>query len=101
MTSLGIAELKVNYKGQDYILKCEVVDRNVSNIIGQADSLGLSIVKRVYSVTNDDIISDNPEEIMAAANDVFDKQDVFQVSEYIWNWDQIFHQAYIQLGMYL
>ena len=34
MTSLGIAELKVNYKGQDYILKCEVVDRNVSNIIG-------------------------------------------------------------------
>ena len=33
----------------------------------------LPIVKRVYSVTNDDIISDNPEEILAAANDVFDK----------------------------
>ena len=63
MTSLGIAELKVNYKGQDYSLKCEVVDRNVSNIIGQADSMRLGIVKRVYSVTNDDIISDNPEEI--------------------------------------
>ena len=73
MTSLGIAELKVNYKGQDFILKCGVVDRNVSNIIGQADGMRLHIVKRVYSVTNDDIISDNPEEILAAANDVFDK----------------------------
>ena len=72
MKSLGIAELNVNHRGQNYILKCEVVNRNMSNIIEQTDNPISCIVKRVYSVKNDNIISGNIEEILSAANDVFD-----------------------------
>ena len=41
MKSLGITDLKVNHKCQDYIMKCDVINRNVSNILGHADSLRL------------------------------------------------------------
>ena len=75
MKSLGIAELNVNHKGQNYILTCEekCVNRNVSNIIEQTDNPRLGIVKRVCSVKNDNTISDNIEEILSAANDVLTK----------------------------
>ena len=99
MMPFGIVESNVYHKGQNYTLKCEVVVRNLSNTIGQTDNLRLGIVKRVYSVTNNDIIGDNPENISSAANDVFGK--IGCVPGFIWNWDQIFHQVLHHLDLRL
>ena len=71
--SLGYIMLPVQYKGQTYSVRCEVVQSNVAkvNILSNFDSVNLGLVRRIMSVDKTDLPT-STNEIMKQYSKVFD-----------------------------
>ena len=67
--SLGYIMLPVQYKGQTYSVRCEVVQSNVAkvNILSDFDSVKLGLVRRIMSVDKTDLPT-STNEIMKQVN---------------------------------
>ena len=51
---VGKTSFEVIVKGETHVIECEVIDDVVPNLLGAKDSERLGLIKRVYSVENND-----------------------------------------------
>jgi hypothetical protein len=50
---MGEIDLKCMYKDKHYVIKCQIVDANVPNVLSLKDSLAMNLIRRVDAVTAD------------------------------------------------